>query len=306
MKKKENFKLIHEKYATKIEFEAVNKDIKLKEKRMGEFESFLKKLEMQKIYYIVKKINIISDDNETSFFLLTFDGVEVEEKFSISSNFFNEISKILKHKIEIFEKMLNKNFENWNIKQSHKNLGNVLQFSRKIKIRGKEYNPKISIINFEKIYSTLFLKKNINFHNLVHFLKDKRMLRLLNSNQLEIYMGNSAEEFEIAFIKNGKKNIPVKISFKNLYPKNYKKICSSIFKIREIEYENIGIFYGIFKYVCIVWPFLFIGSLMTKKNLFLITSTGILLLVSFVIRVMSYYSASNKILKIKTIDKKQL
>ena len=43
---------------------------------------------------------------------------------------------------------------------------------------------------------------------------------------------------------------------------------------------------------------------MTKKNLFLITSTGILLLVSFVIRVMSYYSASNKILKIKTIDKK--
>jgi hypothetical protein len=304
MKKKENFKLIHEKYATKIEFEAVNKDIKLKEKRMGEFESFLKKLEMQKIYSIVKKVNIISDDNETSFFLLTFDGVEVEEKFSISSNFFNEISKILKHKIEIFEKMLNKNFENWNIKQSHKNLGNVLQFSRKIKIRGKEYNPKISIINFEKIYSTLFLKKNINFHNLVHFLKDKRMLRLLNSNQLEIYMGNSAEEFEIAFIKNGKKNIPVKISFKNLYPKNYKKICSSIFKIREIEYENIGIFYGIFKYVCIVWPFLFIGSLMTKKNLFLITSTGILLLVSFVIRVMSYYSASNKILKIKTIDKK--
>ena len=304
MKKKENFKLIHEKYATKIEFEAVNKDLKLKEKRMGEFESFLKKLEMQKIYSIVKKINIISDDNETSFFLLTFDGVEVEEKFSISSNFFNEISKILKHKIEIFEKMLNKNFENWNIKQSHKNLGNVLQFSRKIKIRGKEYNPKISIINFEKIYSTLFLKKNINFHNLVHFLKDKRMLRLLNSNQLEIYMGNSAEEFEIAFIKNGKKNIPVKISFKNLYPKNYKKICSSIFKIREIEYENIGIFYGIFKYVCIVWPFLFIGSLMTKKNLFLITSTGILLLVSFVIRVMSYYSASNKILKIKTIDKK--
>ena len=304
MKKKENFKLIHEKYATKIEFEAVNKDIKLKEKRMGEFESFLKKLEMQKIYSIVKKINIISDDNETSFFLLTFDGVEVEEKFSISSNFFYEISKILKHKIEIFEKMLNKNFENWNIKQSHKNLGNVLQFSRKIKIRGKEYNPKISIINFEKIYSTLFLKKNINFHNLVHFLKDKRMLRLLNSNQLEIYMGNSAEEFEIAFIKNGKKNIPVKISFKNLYPKNYKKICSSIFKIREIEYENIGIFYGIFKYVCIVWPFLFIGSLMTKKNLFLITSTGILLLVSFVIRVMSYYSASNKILKIKTIDKK--
>lgn len=304
MKKKENFKLIHEKYATKIEFEAVNKDIKLKEKRMGEFESFLKKLEMQKIYSIVKKVNIISDDNETSFFLLTFDGVEVEEKFSISSNFFNEISKILKHKIEIFEKMLNKNFENWNIKQSHKNLGNVLQFSRKIKIRGKEYNPKISIINFEKIYSTLFLKKNINFHNLVHFLKNKRMLRLLNSNQLEIYMGNSAEEFEIAFIKNGKKNIPVKISFKNLYPKNYKKICSSIFKIREIEYENIGIFYGIFKYVCIVWPFLFIGSLMTKKNLFLITSTGILLLVSFVIRVMSYYSASNKILKIKTIDKK--
>lgn len=304
MKKKENFKLIHEKYATKIEFEAVNKDIKLKEKRMGEFESFLKKLEMQKIYSIVKKVNIISDDNETSFFLLTFDGVEVEEKFSISSNFFNEISKILKHKIEIFEKMLNKNFENWNIKQSHKNLGNVLQFSRKIKIRGKKYNPKISIINFEKIYSTLFLKKNINFHNLVHFLKDKRMLRLLNSNQLEIYMGNSAEEFEIAFIKNGKKNIPVKISFKNLYPKNYKKICSSIFKIREIEYENIGIFYGIFKYVCIVWPFLFIGSLMTKKNLFLITSTGILLLVSFVIRVMSYYSASNKILKIKTIDKK--
>lgn len=304
MKKKENFKLIHEKYATKIEFEAVNKDIKLKEKRMGEFESFLKKLEMQKIYSIIKKINIISDDNETSFFLLTFDGVEVEEKFSISSNFFNEISKILKHKIEIFEKMLNKNFENWNIKQSHKNLGNVLQFSRKIKIRGKEYNPKISIINFEKIYSTLFLKKNINFHNLVHFLKDKRMLRLLNSNQLEIYMGNSAEEFEIAFIKNGKKNIPVKINFKNLYPKNYKKLCSLIFKTREIEYENIGIFYGIFKYVCIVWPFLFIGSLMTKKNFFLITSTGILLLVSFVIRVMSYYSASNKILKIKTIDKK--
>ena len=214
------------------------------------------------------------------------------------------IITLLLSKIEIFEKMLNKNFENWNIKQSHKNLGNVLQFSRKIKIRGKEYNPKISIINFEKIYSTLFLKKNINFHNLVHFLKDKRMLRLLNSNQLEIYMGNSAEEFEIAFIKNGKKNIPVKISFKNLYPKNYKKICSSIFKIREIEYENIGIFYGIFKYVCIVWPFLFIGSLMTKKNLFLITSTGILLLVSFVIRVMSYYSASNKILKIKTIDKK--
>jgi len=30
------------------------------------------------------------------------------------------------------------------------------------------------------------------------------MLRLLNSNQLEIYIGNSAEEFEITFIKNGK------------------------------------------------------------------------------------------------------
>ena len=193
MKKKENFKLIHEKYATKIEFEVVNNDINLKEKRMEEFELFLKKLEMQKIYSIVKKINIISNDNEISFFLLTFDGVEVSEKFSNSSDFFNEISKILKHKIEIFEKMLNKNFENWNIKQSHKNSGNVLQFSQKIKIRGKEYNPKISIINFEKIYSTLFLKKNINFNNLVHFLKDKRMLRLLNSNQLEIYMGNLTE-----------------------------------------------------------------------------------------------------------------
>ena len=34
MKKKENFKLIHEKYATKIEFEAVNNDIILKEKSM--------------------------------------------------------------------------------------------------------------------------------------------------------------------------------------------------------------------------------------------------------------------------------
>lgn len=304
MKEKENFKLIYQKYATKIEFEAVNNDIALKEKRTEEFKSFLKKLEMQKIYSIVKKMNIISTDNEISFFLLTFDGVEIEEKFSNSSDFLNEISKILKHKIEIFEKMLNKNFENWNIKQSYKNSGNILQFSRKIKIRGKEYNPKISIINFEKIYSTLFLKKNINFNNLVHFLKDKRMLRLLNSNQLEIYMGNSAEEFEIIFIKNGKKNIPVKISFKDLYPKNYKKICSSIFKRREIEYENIGIFYGIFKYVCIVWPFLFIGSLITGKNLSLITSTGILLFVSFIIRVMSYYSASNKILKIKTIDKK--
>lgn len=304
MKEKENFKLIYQKYATKIEFEAVNNDIALKKKRIEEFESFFKKLEMQKIYSIVKKMNVISADNEISFFLLTFDGVEVEEKFSNSSDFLNEISKILKHKIEIFEKMLNKNFENWNIKQSYKNSGNILQFSRKIKIRGKEYNPKISIINFEKIYSTLFLKKNINFNNLVHFLKDKRMLRLLNSNQLEIYMGNSAEEFEIVFIKNGKKNIPVKISFKDLYPKNYKKICSSIFKIREIEYENIGIFYGIFKYVCIIWPFLFLGSLITKKNLFLITSTGILLLVSFVIRMMSYCSASNKILRNKTIDKK--
>ena len=304
MKEKENFKLIYQKYATKIEFEAGNNDIALKKKRIEEFESFFKKLEMQKIYSIVKKMNVISADNEISFFLLTFDGVEVEEKFSNSSDFLNEISKILKHKIEIFEKMLNKNFENWNIKQSYKNSGNILQFSRKIKIRGKEYNPKISIINFEKIYSTLFLKKNINFNNLVHFLKDKRMLRLLNSNQLEIYMGNSAEEFEIVFIKNGKKNIPVKINFKNLYPKNYKKLCSLIFKTREIEYENIGIFYGIFKYVCIVWPFLFIGSLITGKNLSLITSTGILLFVSFIIRVMSYYSASNKILKIKTIDKK--
>lgn len=304
MKEKENFKLIYQKYATKIEFKAVNNDIALKEKRTEEFKLFFKKLEMQKIYSIVKKMNIISTDNEISFFLLTFDGVEVEEKFSNSSDFLNEISKILKHKIEIFEKMLNKNFENWNIKQSYKNSGNILQFSRKIKIRGKEYNPKISIINFEKIYSTLFLKKNINFNNLVHFLKDKRMLRLLNSNQLEIYMGNSAEEFEIVFIKNGKKNIPVKISFKDLYPKNYKKICSSIFKIREIEYENIGIFYGIFKYVCIIWPFLFLGSLITKKNLFLITSTGILLLVSFVIRMMSYCSASSKILRNKTIDKK--
>lgn len=304
MKKKENFKLIHEKYATKIEFEVVNNDINLKEKRMEEFELFLKKLEMQKIYSIVKKINIISNDNEISFFLLTFDGVEVSEKFSNSSDFFNEISKILKHKIEIFEKMLNKNFENWNIKQSHKNSGNVLQFSPKIKIRGKEYNPKISIINFEKIYSTLFLKKNINFNNLVHFLKDKRMLRLLNSNQLEIYMGNLTEEFEIVFIKSSKKNVPVKINFKNLNPKNYKKLCSEIFKTREIEYENIGIFYGIFKYVCIIWPFLFLGSLITKKNLFLITSTGILLLVSFAVRMMSYYSATNKILRNKTIDKR--
>ena len=304
MKKKENFKLIHEKYATKIEFEVVNNDINLKEKRMEEFELFLKKLEMQKIYSIVKKINIISNDNEISFFLITFDGVEVSEKFSNSSDFLNEISKILKHKIEIFEKMLNKNFENWNIKQSHKNSGNVLQFSQKIKIRGKEYNPKISIINFEKIYSTLFLKKNINFNNLVHFLKDKRMLRLLNSNQLEIYMGNLTEEFEIVFIKNSKKNVPVKINFKNLNPKNYKKLCSEIFKTREIEYENIGIFYGIFKYVCIIWPFLFLGSLITKKNLFLITSTGILLLVSFAVRMMSYYSATNKILKNKTIDKR--
>lgn len=304
MKKNENFKLIHEKYATKIEFETVNNDINLKEKRMEEFELFLKKLEMQKIYSIVKKMNIISNNNEISFFLLTFDGVEVSEKFSNSSDFSNEISKILKHKIEIFEKMLNKNFENWNIKQSHKNSGNVLQFSRKIKIRGKEYNPKISIINFEKNYSTLFFKKNINFNNLVHFLKDKRMLRLLNSNQLEIYIENSAEEFEIVFIKNGKKNIPVKINFKNLYPKNYKKLCSEIFKTREIEYENIGIFYGIFKYVCIIWPFLFLGSLITKKNLFLITSTGILLLVSFAVRMMSYYSATNKILRNKTIDKR--
>ena len=56
MKEKENFKLVCQKYVTKIELEAVNSDITLKGKRMEEFELFLRKLEMQKIYSIVKKI----------------------------------------------------------------------------------------------------------------------------------------------------------------------------------------------------------------------------------------------------------
>jgi len=45
MKEKENFKLVCQKYATKIELEAVNSDITLKGKRMEEFELFLRKLE---------------------------------------------------------------------------------------------------------------------------------------------------------------------------------------------------------------------------------------------------------------------